>query len=240
MQSFTSDISHKPFPVSEKVSARSLHHSIFNYIKQQEPGFDEKCYLSLSELNRFRYKYIADTMVQDLGELDELEKIVVNKLRDHGSLTRELQDDEDDIKLSFGQRLADKVADFGGSWTFIVSFLVFIAIWMAVNIYWLSNRAFDPYPFILLNLILSCLAAFQAPIIMMSQNRQEDKDRQRAKKDYMINLKSELEVRMLHEKMDHLIIHQQQQLLAVQEVQVGMMKDLMHQISTMQKSQDKS
>src|SRR5690606_14752946 len=121
-----------------------------------------------------------------------------------------LEEDAANIPLSPGQRLADKIADFGGSWTFILLFLAFILLWMGINLYWLANKGFDPYPFILLNLILSCLAALQAPVIMMSQNRQEEKDRQRAKNDYMINLKSELEVRILHEKIDHLIIRQQQ------------------------------
>jgi uncharacterized membrane protein len=96
----------------------------------------------------------------------------------------------------------------------------------------LASKAFDPYPFILLNLILSCLAALQAPVIMMSQNRQEEKDRERSKQDYMINLKSELEIRMLHEKLDHLIIHQQQELLNIQQVQVEMMEDIMKRLNT--------
>ncbi len=99
-----------------------------------------------------------------------------------------------------------------------------------MNVFWLSNRSFDPFPFILLNLILSCLAAIQAPVIMMSQNRQEDKDRKRSKNDYMVNLKSELEIRLLHEKMDHLIMHQQQELLEIQRVQIGMMNDIINLI----------
>tara|TARA_R110001592_G_scaffold45699_1_gene145975 strand:- start:1816 stop:2109 length:294 start_codon:yes stop_codon:yes gene_type:complete len=93
------------------------------------------------------------------------------------------------------------------------------------------NKGFDPYTFILLNLILSCLAALQAPVIMMSQNRQEEKDRERSEQDYMINLKSELEIRILHEKIDHLIIHQQQELLTIQQVQVEMLEDIMKQIN---------
>ena len=106
---------------------------------------------------------------------------------------------------TFGQRVADKVAAFGGSWTFIISFFVFILIWIASNVYLLINKGFDPYPFILLNLILSCLASLQAPIIMMSQNRQEEKDRERAKKDYEVNLKAENEIRTLNKKLDKLI-----------------------------------
>jgi uncharacterized membrane protein len=131
---------------------------------------------------------------------------------------------------TFGQKIADKVADFGGSWTFIIFFLSFIVVWILSNVIFLINKGFDPYPFILLNLILSCIAALQAPVIMMSQNRQEEKDRERAKKDYMINLKSELEIRMLHEKLDHLIMHQQQELIEIQKVQIEMMNDILERI----------
>lgn len=114
------------------------------------------------------------------------------------------QEDETDNR-TFGQKVADKVAAFGGSWTFIISFFVFILLWIGVNVYFLTNKGFDPYPFILLNLILSCLASLQAPIIMMSQNRQEEKDRERAKKDYEINLKAENEIQLLQEKLDKLL-----------------------------------
>ena len=108
---------------------------------------------------------------------------------------------------TFGERIADKVADFGGSWTFIIWFFVIIIGWIGINVYVLMNKGFDPYPFILLNLILSCLASLQAPIIMMSQNRQEDKDRERARKDYEINMRSELEIRALNKKLDKIIEH---------------------------------
>jgi uncharacterized membrane protein len=131
---------------------------------------------------------------------------------------------------TIGQVVADKVAAFGGSWTFIIAFFIFIAIWISSNVFVLLNKGFDPYPFILLNLILSCIAALQAPVIMMSQNRQEEKDRERAKKDYMINLKSELEIRMLDEKLDHLIMHQQQELIEIQKVQIEMMNDILERI----------
>lgn len=119
---------------------------------------------------------------------------------------KKLIEQEDEIdNRTFGQKVADKVAAFGGSWTFIISFFVFILLWIGVNVYFLTNKGFDPYPFILLNLILSCLASLQAPIIMMSQNRQEEKDRERAKKDYEINLKAENEIQLLQEKLDRLI-----------------------------------
>jgi uncharacterized membrane protein len=132
--------------------------------------------------------------------------------------------------MTFGQRIADKVASFGGSWTFIISFGVFLLLWISINIYWLSNKGFDPYPFILLNLILSSLAALQAPVIMMSQNRQEEKDRERSKNDYMINLKSELEIRMLHEKIDHLILNEQQEVIEIHSLQIEMLNDLLEKL----------
>ena len=129
-----------------------------------------------------------------------------------------------------GQRVADKVATFGGSWTFIISFGFVITVWISINSWLLSIKPFDQYPFILLNLLLSCLAALQAPVIMMSQNRQEEKDRERAKKDFLINLKSELEIRLLHEKVDYLIMHQQQDLLEIQKIQVEMMDSIIQKI----------
>ena len=104
------------------------------------------------------------------------------------------------------------MASFGGSWRFLILFAAFMVAWMGLNTWLLASRAFDPYPYILLNLVLSCLAAVQAPVIMMSQNRQEARDRLRAKNDYLVNLKAELEIRLLHEKLDHLLRHQWERL----------------------------
>jgi uncharacterized membrane protein len=129
-------------------------------------------------------------------------------------------------QLTFGERLADKIAEFGGSWRFIIIFFVILSLWIAINSLTLILKPFDPYPFILLNLILSCLASIQAPIIMMNQNRQEDKDRLRAEHDYRINLKAELEIRHLHEKIDHLLMNQWQRLLEIQEIQMELMEEL--------------
>jgi uncharacterized membrane protein len=196
-----------------------------NYIKKENPDFDEDKYLSISELNYFRERYISDLMVNEVGELSELEKTVLSSLTSATTLTDKIDIDEKSF-LTTGQKVADKVATFGGSWTFIISFLLFIFLWISLNVIWLANKGYDPYPFILLNLILSCIAALQAPVIMMSQNRQEDKDRDRSRKDYMINLKSELEIRILHEKLDHLILHQQQDILEMQKTQIDMLKDV--------------
>jgi len=179
-------------------------------------------------LNRFREKYISNYLVVEIGELSNFETKVLGSLNEDKSLVNTV---EDEIGVrTVGQKVADQVAAFGGSWNFIILFGVFIFLWILANIYLLLNKGFDPYPFILLNLILSCLAALQAPVIMMSQNRQEEKDRERAKKDYMINLKSELEIRMLHEKVDHLIMRQQEELIEIQKVQIEKMNDILSRI----------
>jgi len=206
-----------------------VRQSILNLIQKENPEFTTDKYLSVIELNFYREKYTESFLIKQVGKLSEMERIVLDSLKDKSTLTDKI-DGNDDQKMTFGQRIADKVATFGGSWTFIISFGIFILIWIALNIVWLANKAYDPYPFILLNLILSCLAAIQAPVIMMSQNRQEEKDRERGKNDYMVNLKSELEIRMLHEKLDHLIINQQQEVLEIHKVQIDMMNEILKKV----------
>ena len=110
----------------------------------------------------------------------------------------------DDKKITFGQRASDKLAEFAGSWIFIIAFTLFLIIWILINVYFLKNP-FDPYPFIMLNLVLSCVAAIQAPLIMMSQKRQEQKDRERAENDFKVNLKCEIILENLHRKLDELL-----------------------------------
>ncbi|MBP8792755.1 MAG: DUF1003 domain-containing protein [Lutibacter sp.] len=231
MKTFISSISNIEFAESKKVLAKSIRKSLFDLIQQDVENFTRNSVISIAELNQYRQKYIASYLVNEVGELSVLEEDVLKTLQNHETVSKKIIDDLDARKFTFGQRLADKIASFGGSWEFIIIFGLFIFIWITSNILFLLNKGFDPYPFILLNLILSCLAALQAPVIMMSQNRQEEKDRERAKQDYMVNLKSELEIRMLHEKIDHLIIHQQQELLSIQQVQVEMMEDIMKQLS---------
>jgi len=239
MESFQSDFSNKEFPVSERVSGRSIRKSILELIQKDNPQFTADKFISISELDKYREEHQEGFLKKQIGKLSELEKTVLKSMKERTTLTDKL-DGEDTQATTFGQRLADKVADFGGSWTFIISFGVFLLVWIGINIYWLGNKGFDPYPFILLNLILSSLAALQAPVIMMSQNRQEEKDRERAKKDYMINLKSELEIRMLHEKLDHLIINEQQEVQEIHKVQIGMMNDILKRIEKIAEKDDKT
>lgn len=235
MKTFISDLSHKEFPVSEKVSAKTIRNSILDLIKQDHPEFTSENNLAISELNEYREKAISSYLIKELGELSDLEKIVIDSVTKNKTLSDKV-DGEGKQPLTFGQKIADKVASFGGSWKFIILFGIFILIWIFTNVYWLLNKGFDPYPFILLNLILSCLAALQAPVIMMSQNRQEEKDRERSKSDYMINLKSELEIRTLHEKIDHFVMNQQQELLELQKVQIEMMGDIVKLVEKNQQS----
>ena len=157
-------------------------------------------------MNEFRDRYLAEMLEEEKGELTRLEEDVLRSLREQELLSSNINEEYSD-SLTLGERLADRLADFGGSWKFILIFAGMLVVWICWNAYQ-AAQAFDPYPFILLNLVLSCLAALQAPVIMMSQNRQEEKDRERAKNDYMINLKAELEIRTLHEKLDHLMTNQ--------------------------------
>jgi len=213
-----SDISQKEFKISEMVKGASLRETILLEIQKDFPHFGTDNYIALSELEPFRTRSISEYLSKQIGELSKEDELVLNSLNKDTTLSAQIDNEKIDSSESytFGQIIADKVASFGGSWRFIIMFGVFILIWILANAFLLLNKGFDPYPFILLNLILSCLAALQAPVIMMSQNRQEEKDRDRAKRDYMVNLKAELEIRILHEKIEHLIV-QHNELLEAQK-----------------------
>ena len=131
--------------------------------------------------------------------------------------------------LTAGQKISDRVARFGGSWGFIISFMLILFVWIIYNS--VSPGRFDPYPFILMNLVLSCIAALQAPIIMMSQNRQEEKDRRRSENDYIINLKAELEIRSLNRKIDLLLQQQIKELFDIQQKQLELLDSITEKIS---------
>lgn len=222
-------LSKKKIKKGEEVKAAELREGIFNLIKLAYPGFEKEDYISIDELNQYRRLYLSSLISQERGELEIIDQDVLDAITNNSILSENIQD-EIEAQLTSGQKLADKIAEFGGSWTFIITFFSFILIWMIINIWFLTTKPFDPFPFILLNLILSCLAAIQAPIIMMSQNRQEQKDRQRGEHDYKINLKAELEIKLLSEKIDHLLLHQNKKLLEIQEVQTDYLEDLMKEL----------
>jgi hypothetical protein len=229
MKTFISQLSQEFFPIQKMVLGNAVGLPIQELIKAEHPEFDLEKPLSIDELNFYREKYISNLLEKEIGDLSNLKKTLGESSSNHTSFTEKIEKEEI-IPLSYGQKIADKVAAFGGSWTFIMTFGIVVLVWISVNAFWFRNKGYDPYPFILLNLILSCIAALQAPVIMMSQNRQEEKDRERSKKDYLINLKSELEIRTLHEKVDHLILHQQQELIEIQKIQIDMLRDILKRL----------
>lgn len=213
------------FPARDLVDGEAVRGGVAAEIRRDHPDWRGDEPVCLKDLTRYRVNYVRTLLRAERGELSALEHEVLDSLEKQATVATHV-DEEFDQARTFGERLADRIAAFGGSWTFLIQFAVFIALWIAVNSLVLYWRPVDPYPYILLNLVLSCLAAVQAPVIMMSQNRQEAKDRARAKNDYQVNLKAELEIRHLHEKMDHLLSHQWERLVQIQQVQLDLLTEL--------------
>jgi uncharacterized membrane protein len=210
---------------AELLPAALVRAPLAERIRNAFPSWSQDGFICRDDLNRFRAEYVQFLLEDERGELSSLDRSVIESLARHETLAENV-DAQFQKKLSLGERLADQIADFGGSWTFISLFGSFILIWIVINTIVLIVRPFDPYPFILLNLLLSCLAALQAPIIMMSQNRQEARDRLRSENDYRVNLKAELEIRHLHEKLDHLLQHQWERLIEIQQIQIELMNEM--------------
>lgn len=173
---------------------------------------------------RLRSQDVLARLQKERGELSEIEADVARKVAEHQISTRHLNE-AFEKKATFGERVADQVARVGGSWTFVIGMLSVLGVWVAINVV-LASGAWDPYPFILLNLGLSCIAALQAPIIMMSQNRTSARDRAQADSDYRVNLKAELEIVTLHEKVDHLLHGQFERLVELQHIQIALLEQL--------------
>lgn len=217
-------ISKKLWPREQLVSLEQVRPKIARLIQHAHPSLQPSDLISLSEVNRYRLDYVQQVLEAELGQISVLESELLDSLREHElSVTNVNQ--EFDRKLTWGEHLADRIAAFGGSWTFIGLFCLFLLGWVGLNTA-LLTRPLDPYPFILLNLFLSCIAAVQAPIILMSQNRLEAKDRLRADEEYKVNMKAELEIRLLHEKIDHLLKDQAQRLFELQHIQLEFMREL--------------
>jgi len=218
----------KPKPPNSGMIAELIRPSLLEFIKKKLPDLDSKGFICLDDLGKFRKDYIKEVLEDEIGELSALDQEVIESLEQHEILSSDLSK-QFERKLTFGERLSDQIASFGGSWRFIILFGVVLVLWIVLNAALLLNRGFDPYPFILLNLILSCLAAMQAPIIMMSQNRAELRDRLRSENDYKINLKAELEIRHLHEKIDHLLRRQYNRLFEIQQIQIELLEEISRQ-----------
>jgi uncharacterized membrane protein len=209
---------------SALVPLETLHHGLEQRIRMDHPDLKPDALISRSELKRYRTLYVEELLRAEKGELSELERQVAESIASYETLAANTVEDFED-RRSLGERLSDGLARFGGSWTFIIFFGLVLVGWIVINALLAGRQQFDPYPYILLNLILSCLAALQAPVIMMSKTRLEAKDRLRSENDYRVNLKAELEIRNLHEKIDHLISRQWQRLAEIQQLQIDLMEE---------------
>jgi len=213
-------------PPRETVRLDVVRPAIIERIREEHPDLPADGFICRTDLDRFRSSYVSELLTRERGELTQLEQDVVQSLADHEILAENIEAGFDE-RRTYGEQMSDRLASFGGSWTFIGLFFAILIVWMAFNIVMATQTQFDPYPFILLNLVLSCLAAIQAPIIMMSQKRQEAKDRMRSQNDYRVNLKAELEIRHLHEKIDHMLTRQWERLAEVQQIQLEIMQELL-------------
>jgi uncharacterized membrane protein len=218
----TSAISGRTYRKRQLIRIDSLRPSLADRIRRDFPDLPPNAKISFGELARYQMLYVEELLQQEHGEFSELDREVAESIARQDTIAENTEEEFDEHR-TLGERLSDHLASFGGSWAFLISFFTVLVIWMAFNVVRGEGAAFDPYPFILLNLVLSCLAAIQAPVIMMSQKRQEEKDRQRSFNDYRVNLKAELEIRHLHEKIDYLISRQWQRLSEIQQVQIEMM-----------------
>lgn len=215
----------KSFPVKHLIPMATVRKVITEQITHDYPECSSDDFICQRDLTQYRMQYVQSILHMEQGEVSNLEYEVLNSMKQHELISKNIEGQLEQ-KWTFGERLADKIATFGGSWAFLICFSAFLAVWILVNTVVMVKHPADPYPFILLNLMLSCLAAIQAPIIMMSQNRQEAKDRMRSENDYQVNLKAELEIRHLHEKIDHLLMHQWDRLAKIQEIQLDLLSEM--------------
>lgn len=223
------EVCSKSFNEDEMFPIALLRDSMIKTLRNTCPNLSTDGYLCSNDLRDIRNKRIEELIIEDKGELSKLETEVLKSFEEHEILSENLNK-KFEQNLTVGEKMADKIAKFGGSWKFISIFLFIILIWMAINtLFHLYEDPFDPYPFILLNLFLSCLAAIQAPIIMMSQNRQAAKDRLQSDYEYTTNLKAELEIRQLHAKLDQFMKKHWSRLLEMQQMQLDLAEELLQQ-----------
>jgi uncharacterized membrane protein len=222
-------ITGKELPRKKLVELGSLRPSLADRIREDHPNLGDDAQIALNEVERYRTLYVEEMLKLEHGELTELDQQVAQSLADHDTIVENIEEEFEETR-TFGERVSDGLAAFGGSWAFLISFFVVLIAWMSINILLPKDFIFDEYPFILLNLVLSCIAAIQAPIIMMSQKRQETKDRLRALNDYKVNLKAELEIRHIQEKLDYLLTKQWQRLSEMQQMQMELMQENLLQL----------
>lgn len=199
--------------------------SVAAILDTEQPDWRKTGWICRSDLRKYRRKAIEHMLKAQRGRLTEIDRMVAESVADRDLMSNNVEEIYQE-RISFGDRLSDKIAEFAGSWPFIIIFVAAIIAWMVLNLSMLVRNPFDPYPFILLNLVLSCVAALQAPLIMMSQGRQEAKDRLRSENDYRVNLKAELEIRHLHEIIDHHLTKQWERLSQLQEMQLELFDEV--------------
>ncbi len=221
----TCSVCGRAFDQHELVPAELVRPSLAHIIRRELPSWSGSDRICLDDLHRMRSTLVEEMLESERGELSDLDAEVIAAMREQEILSQNVNA-EFEHQLTLGERIADRVATFGGSWTFILTFGGILVVWIALNSVQLLRRPFDPYPYILLNLVLSTLAALQAPVIMMSQNRQESKDRLRGENEYRINLKAELEIRLLSARLDQLMTRQWQRLLEIQQIQMELMEEI--------------
>jgi uncharacterized membrane protein len=215
----------KSYLREELVTGAFVRPGVRELILRDRPDWSPKQLTCRVDLNRYRWEYVRRVLESERGALSSLEEDVLASLRQHEVFVTDVESRLEG-EWTLGERLADRLAAFSGSWMFLGIFAVFMAVWIVLNTIVLWWRPIDPYPFIFLNLLLSCMSAVWAPIILMSQNRQEAKDRLRSRHAYQVNLKAELEIRHLQEKVDHMLYDQWQRMLEIQEIQVELLAEL--------------
>lgn len=214
------------YDADEAYPIELIQPGVARLIAKQHPEWTESGYICYKDLNKYRVAYIFEELKEERGrDLTELEEDVVQSFGDYDIMSQDIQLLESK-PATFGQRVADKMAAWGGSWGFIGFFVFVLITWIIINVSAVFNPPYDPFPFILLNLVLSCIAALQAPVIMMSQNRAAIQDRMRAENDYRVNLKAELEIRYLNERTDHMLSRQWQRMTRIEQVQMDIQRHL--------------
>ncbi|MBI2171288.1 MAG: DUF1003 domain-containing protein [Chloroflexi bacterium] len=212
-------------PLASILPASLVRPTVVESIKSRLPTWNGDGYICIPDMQAFQRQHVSEILQKEQGDLSTLEQNVLEGMREHEVLAGDLNA-EYDRRRTLGGRVADRIAVFGGSWRFLGIFAVVVAFWVVINAVAFLGKPFDPYPFILLNLVLSTLAAVQAPVIMMSQNRLVARDRLRAESEYRVSLKAELEIRLLTEKIDHLVAQQWQRSVEIQETQLDMLEQM--------------
>ena len=214
------------------IPMKNIESDVKKKLLKDYPDLTEDSIICFSHVMDYRLAHMKSMIQSDSEEMKRLNETVFNSIQQGNPVSKNINGNDLDT-LTVGQKTADAIAKFGGSWPFIFCFMSVLVSWITINALALIGKPFDPYPFILLNLVLSCLAAIQAPVIMMSQNRQAYRDRLQTTNDYQTNLKAEIEIRLLHQKLDHLLTNEWQHLIEIQTIQLSLLEELQKQVDAL-------